>query len=165
MAINGGLTKRVTVAAWIIVPLFFGGTLSAQPDALEMPDVRANVIRMLEEARRRGEATVLLPGEEGWFRLPPEMVETGQEPDLFDRLQQEVTTVAMPPPKPAVPVGESEAAQAREEQLKAQQERPQTQRAKQELPPLTLPNKEITIRDLRDLKGLAEEFQQATPRP
>lgn len=178
MVINGERRKRVTVVAQIVIPLFFGGALAAQPDALEIPDVRANVIRMLEEARQRGEATLLVPGEEAWFRLPPEMVETGQEPDLFDRLQQEASTGAIPPPRPAAtPRGEGETAQAREVPRNVGQQTPQisqisqtprtSQRpqAKQQPPPLRLPNKEITIRDLRDLKGLAEEFRLAPPQP
>lgn len=146
----------------LAIPLL-SRALAAEPPLPGVPDVRANVMQMLEEARQRGETTGLTPGEVPDFLRGADEARVegrpGTAPDLFDQLSgggaPEVKPVLNVEVEPAVTTA------------------PSTSRAERPAAPdeprhLQLPQKEITIRDLQDLKALSREFQEAqqrTPQP
>jgi hypothetical protein len=143
--------------------LLLSSGLTAQPSLPGLPDVRAEVMQMLEQARLRGETTGLTPAEEVEFQQAVDgiLVETepGAEPDLFDRLQSEVK-----------PEGTVDTTPVRKIETRPERQPATTSKlvappeVKREPPHLPLPQKEITIRDLSDLKQLSREFQEAQPR-
>lgn len=138
----------------LLSTLLFSGALAAQPSLPGLPDVRANVMKMLEEARLRGETSGLTPGEEAEVQRAVAGGEgdpvPSAEPDLFDRLEghsgagPEVNSESRPEAKPV-----------------ATPDRVAPPVMKDGSPHVMLPQKEITIRDLNDLKQLSREFQDA----
>lgn len=135
--------------------LLLSSGLVAQPAVPGVPDVRADVMQMLEEARLRGETTGLTLAEEAEFQRAVDGIvvdkEPGTEPDLFDRLQSEVKPEGTADTSPEIPSATTAKTAARPE-------------VKREPAHLRLPEREITIRDLSDLKQLSREFQEAQPR-
>jgi hypothetical protein len=150
--------------ALMLSTLLLSRGLAAQPAMPGVPDVRAEVMQMLEQARLRGETTGLTPAEEAEFqRAVDGVVETTPkpraEPDLFDRLQGEVKSEKT---VDTAPERKIESSSKRQTATPAKTvARPEVQ---PEPPHLLLPQKEITIRDLSDLKKLSREFQEAQPR-
>lgn len=131
----------------------------AAPPPIEMPDVRATVMKMLQEAKAQGTATVIK--EE--FQTPtPSATEfagadapqsstlsPAMDEDLFRQaLEQErhageeAGAVVSPPMAPEQPPAER----------------------KRNNGYVPLPNKVITIHDLEDIRQLSDEFEQAKRR-
>lgn len=131
----------------------------AAPPPIEMPDVRANVMKMLQEAKAQGMATVIeeefqapTPSTTGFAGADAPQSSTlnpATDEDLFRQaLEQErhageeAGAVVSPPLAPEQPPAEH----------------------KRNNGYVPLPNKVITIHDLQDIRQLSDEFEQAKRR-
>ena len=153
--------RRRLLLACLLLPC----TLQAEQPGLqpiEMPDIRANIMKMLREGRQEG----MEPGEEryGTESNAPGTTATQSETD---------ETPASPPAK--VPPGEEDLFAIAEEQKQPERNAdpapapPDTAQQPAEPEPkyeqaLDLPSKQITIQDVGDLKKLMREFEEAKKR-
>lgn len=108
------------------------------PEPIQVPDVRANIMKMLQEGKG---------------------LSTGEEEDLFAEAERQKKKVV----EPSTPVKQQQEAPkptTEEKQLAAPAAKPPAPKGK----PVELPIKEIVIEDLDDLKKLAEELKRAKQR-
>lgn len=134
----------------------------AGPQPIEMPDIRANIIKMLQEGKHEG----MEPGEESYGQVTKPV-------DAEVTQHEKSDTPASPSVK--LPPGEQDLFSVAEEQKNAKGEsasapekaEPVQKRSAQEQKSeqhLNLPSKEITIQDVDDLKKLMREFEEARKR-
>jgi hypothetical protein len=109
-----------------------------------MPDIRANIIKMLQEGRD----TTTIQSEAGDTPASPTVKVPPGEEDLFSIAEEQDKTEHQPAPAPATAVTEQQPPA-----LKQQHEQY-----------LELPSKQITIQDVDDLKKLTREFEEARKR-
>lgn len=154
------MSRRLLLAC-LLLPC----TLQAQqpgPQPIEMPDIRANIMKMLQEGRQER----IAPGEERYGRENNAVGTAATPSETGD-------TPASPPAK--VPPGEEDLFSIAEEQKKPERKpepAPATPDTAQQLPQpaqkyeqhLDLPSKQITIQDVGDLKKLMREFEEAKKR-
>lgn len=110
-----------------------------------MPDIRANIIRMLQQGEHEG----MTVGEQTDQEQPDAATSTprgeeAQQEDLFSRLESQQEKKSAPDADAAAVAGEAEEKAAE--------------------PYVPLPTKQITIQDLDDLKKLSREFDAAKKR-
>ena len=154
------MSRRLLLAC-LLLPC----TLQAEqqsPQPIEMPDIRANIIRMLQEGRQEGMGL----GEERYGKESNALDTTATQSEAGDRS-------AYPPA--IVPPGEEDLFSIAEEQKKPEHkpepasatavtERQSPDPKQQREQPLDLPSKQITIQDIDDLKKLKREFDEAKKR-
>lgn len=132
-----------------------------------MPDIRANVVRMLEQSRvkRPVEETASGEQEPDWESLSPfELIEAGK--GLEDREDTEQSVAPEPPGEYVEPGQASEPApQPDSEKPELDPETatpsvPQPQKARPHIH-YELPNKTITIRGVKEVEKLNVEIEEA----
>lgn len=142
------------------LPLYLLPLLPARaaPPPIEMPDVRANVMKMLQEAKTQGMATVI--GEEFQAPTPSTTGFVGTAPQsstLSPTTDEDLFRQALEQERQA---GE-EAGAVVSPPLAPEQSPAERKRNNGYVP---LPNKVITIHDLQDIRQLSDEFEQAKRR-
>lgn len=152
MKLYEGKWLRCGNSVLIVVLLGIASVVNAEssgPEPVQVPDIRANIMKMLQQS--------------------PAMEETGEE-DLFAEAERQRKAKEQPPPpqveekevavKPAAAPAEKPVKEA-EKPVAAGPAEKSAQKAGK---PVELPVKEIVIENMDDLKKLAEELRKAKKR-
>ncbi len=130
--------KLLFIAIFMLVVVKHSYAQPPGPEPIQVPDVRANIMKMLQEGKGQS---------------------TSEEEDLFAEAERQKKKTEKPSPPVKQP--QETAKSAKEEKpLAAPASKPSASTGK----PVELPIKEIVIEDLDDLKKLAEELKRAKER-